>query len=83
MTQIFITFGVQYAREPHPRLPFAHADGYLSVEAPSYRTALATAFALTGGAHAFDYGERPSDITFPRGELARIVVHDEIPERAS
>jgi len=76
VTQIYVTFGLMYAREQHPRLPFAHPDGYLSVEGPDYRTALATACSLTGGAHAFDYAERPSDITYPRGELARVVVHD-------
>lgn len=80
MTQIYISFGLKYAREPHPRLSFAHPDGYLAVEAPDYRTALATAFGLTGGAHAFDYAERPSDVTFPRGELARVIVYDALPD---
>jgi hypothetical protein len=80
MTAIYITFGVQYAREPHPRLPFVHPDGYLTVEAPDYRTALAVAFAMTGGAHAFDYPERPSHTTFPRGELCRVIVADPLPE---
>lgn len=78
-TQIYVTFGVQYARTPHPRLSFAHPDGYLSVEAPDYETARRTAVQITGGAFAFDYAERPSDITYPRGELARIVVHDALP----
>lgn len=76
--QIFVTFGTQYAREPHPRLPFAHPDGYLTIEAPDYNTALRTAFALTGGAHGTDYSDRPSDITYQRGELARVIVHDAI-----
>ncbi len=78
MTTIYVTFGVQYAQEPHPRLPFVHPDGYLTVEAPDYHTALVTAFALTGGAHCSDYVERPSERGFRRGELARIIVHDSI-----
>lgn len=78
MSTIFVTFGSQYAREPHPRLPFAHPDGYLTIEAPDYRTARGIAMSMTGGAFCTDYLERPSDIQFQRGELARVIVHDPI-----
>lgn len=75
---IFVTFGTKYAHEPHPTLPFAHPDGYLTIEAPDYGTARGIAMAMTGGAFGTDYLERPSDITYQRGELARVIVHDAI-----
>ncbi len=74
---IYVTFGVQYSREAHPRLWFAHPDGYLTVEAPDDSSARDAAFALTGGAHCTDYPDPPSEWC-PRGELARLIVHDAV-----
>ena len=32
---IYATFGQKYSYEPHPTLPFAHPDGWLTVTAPT------------------------------------------------
>lgn len=57
-----VTFGVQYAREPHPTLTWAHPNGWLEVEvtgAPDEETAEmeaeASIYRLTGGVYAFSY----------------------------
>lgn len=73
-TTIYVTFGFQYPREPHP-LPFADGDGYMTITAQDYATARATAFAITQGKFAFDYETPPKYEHAPLGELANITVN--------
>lgn len=71
----FITFGQQYRREEHPTWPLAHPDGWLRVTAASYEQARQVAFAVTDGAHAFDYpAEHFDQALYSRGELHGIDV---------
>lgn len=68
---LFITFGVRYARESHPTLPLAHPDGYLRVTgAEDQEAARAAVIAAIDRDWAFDYTEPPSARYAPRGELA-------------
>lgn len=75
MVTRYYTFGVQYAREQHPTLPYVHPDGYLTVVAPTAAMCRKVAFMVTDGAFAFDYIEPPDPKHFPRGELGRITFH--------
>lgn len=34
-TKLYVTFGLRYAREEHPACPWAHPDGWLTVNAPT------------------------------------------------
>lgn len=54
-TVVAITFGRKYNVEPHPHLPGLNADHYLLVEGETRADAVAKAFELTKGEHAFDY----------------------------
>lgn len=73
MITAYFTFGVQYARTPHPILgQVAHPDGWAEVTAPTYDEAVRAFWNLTQGAYAFDYPEEPSLNLFPRGCLLRI-----------
>lgn len=75
-----VTFGQQYAQDPHPRWPWAHPDGWVTVVAPNYEAARAAAFGMLGRFWAFIYGpgadEEIADVDwatlFPRGELGRV-----------
>jgi hypothetical protein len=69
----YITFGCQYAREPHPTYPDAHPDGYVTIIAPDERTARGAAFAAFGQAWSMIYTEPPEPYFAPRGELTRLV----------
>jgi hypothetical protein len=35
MAEYYVTFGFQYPREPHPRFPEAHHDGWATIVAAS------------------------------------------------
>lgn len=76
MTDYWVTFGGQYARQTHPRFPGAHPDGYLVIEAVSYEHARAATADLLGDAWSDIYGpgEWLTAVSrlFPRGELDRI-----------
>jgi hypothetical protein len=64
------TFGVQYARTPHPTLPAAHPDGWLEVRGVTEEQALALVQALTGGLYAVLYREEEiAREFFPRGAI--------------
>lgn len=69
----FITFGVQYPREPHPKVVWAHANGWLEVLAPDENTARAMAFEVLGNAWSFIYTTFDFSVRyFPLGALARL-----------
>lgn len=76
MRSHFVTFGVQYAHEPHPRCAWVHPDGWLRIEAQTEQDARLAAVDLLGSAWSMCY--TPSDEDewrdsikfFPRGELA-------------
>jgi len=76
MHEFRITFGLQYRNEPHPRVKWAHPDGWLSVYAPDYETARELAVALVGSHFAFMYIEGkpnwPTQDHYPLGQLASI-----------
>lgn len=79
-TKLYVTFGLRYAREEHPACPWAHPDGWLTVNAPTYLEAMVALRNLTTPPgqdiplYAFDYDEVPPAM-YPRGELARLDVH--------
>jgi hypothetical protein len=68
-----LTFGQQYATEPHPRFSLAHPDGWVSIEAADYEDARAFAVGMFGAGWCDLYGQgRNWDPDyFPEGELAR------------
>ena len=82
ITELFITFGVQYGRDPekHTIHPLGMTgNGYMVVEAPTYEQARAITFTLTDGQHSFDHAREdffsdPDKVAFyyPEGELLRI-----------
>jgi hypothetical protein len=83
--RLYFTFGVQYAREPHPAGDWIHPDGYLTVDYaldPEPRTmqraarerARLTVWTYLEGHYAFEYDEVPDARYVPRGELARVVL---------
>lgn len=73
MKKFYITFGQQYAREPHPKVKYAHPDGWLTVEADNHEQARKKAFEEVGLHFATSYSEDDFEPDwFPRGELHRI-----------
>lgn len=77
--QMYVTFQLRYANEPHPYFPWVHPNGYLTVDYPAgeYERARAALFAYTGGDHAFDYRRssfEDSTHLYPAGEIARMVL---------
>jgi hypothetical protein len=75
--EVAITFGVQYAHEPHPVEPAVNPDGYWVIEAPTYDLARWAAFKRFGYHWAFDYLLRSDDFQraaarwYTLGELGR------------
>jgi hypothetical protein len=83
-----LTFGQQYAREPHPKLPAAHPDGWVTIlvedeDSADAAYAAARVIALRhAGRHWCDVYEPGDDgfdeaywqSLYPRGELLRIGV---------
>ena len=57
--QTFVTFGQQYAYEPHPTFPEAHPDGILAVAAETYGEARELISEAIGVHYAFDYPVGP------------------------
>lgn len=73
LVRMYITFGVQYSREPHPTFPKAHPSGYFVIEAPTQVACRELAVLLFNRAWAFDYTEAEFDPSYhPMGELGRI-----------
>jgi hypothetical protein len=73
LVRMYITFGVQYAREPHPSFPAAHPSGYFVIEAPTQVACRELAVLLFNRHWAFDYTEAEFDPSYhPMGELGRI-----------
>lgn len=77
MPEYRITFGQQYPREPHPRLPdIAHHDGWLTIIANDEDAARELAFQIAGEHWSMIYRPTPADDfwgIFPLGELLRII----------
>jgi len=77
LTEYRVTFGLQYAHEPHPRFPAAHPDGWVAVFASDELIARCAAVAVLGTAWSSIY--HPEDEWYPwgagyypRGELGRL-----------
>jgi hypothetical protein len=70
----YLTFGVQYAREPHPAGDWITPDGWVTIVAPSYEEARRVVVGLFGQAWSDLYGIEFGHDYFPRGELLRIEV---------
>jgi len=67
---LYFTFGIKYASEPHPHLRAAHPDGWLRVRGHSYGEAWDAGYALAGALYAFDHPvEYFKSEHYPRGEL--------------
>ena len=72
MKNYYITFGSQYAREPHPHLDI-HPDGYVTIIAPDRESARQKAFELTNGRFSFMYGDEDMEFSyFPMGSLMTV-----------
>jgi hypothetical protein len=83
-----VTFGQQYAHNPHPTFPAAHPDGWVTVHAPTEKAARDATLALLGTRWAWMYamgdarsisgrsedGDRVNWAVFPRGEHHRITM---------
>lgn len=65
MIEYRVSFGAQYAIEPHPRFPAAHPDGWLSVFASDELLARLAVAAVIGTAWSGIY--HPEDDWYPRG----------------
>lgn len=77
MQEFYITFGVQYGRDPekHEIHPLGMTgNGYAVIEADDYEDARDAAFEVFGSRWAFVYTDKPLDIRAPEGELARFRV---------
>lgn len=84
MTEYRITFGVQYAYEPHPAGEWPHPDGWLSVFTDDPAMVRPLTAAVVGREDensplAFSSDYHPAEPGYPtlerspRGELARVV----------
>lgn len=83
-----VTFGQQYARDPHPTFGAAHPDGWVTIHARSEQAARDEAYtwlgrhwafmyAMAGARSVSAYAEDGDDVDwglFPRGELHRFEV---------
>jgi hypothetical protein len=72
MSTFYVTFGQQYCREPHPTLPTAHPDGWVTVVAADELAARRLAVEWLGTAWSSIYDEEPDRALFRLGELHRI-----------
>lgn len=73
VVRFFVTFGQQYRREHHPRLPAAHPDGVVEILAADEAEARSLAFEYLGDRWAFLYVASECDMSFyPRGVLLTI-----------
>jgi hypothetical protein len=71
----YLTFGVGYARRPHPRGSWVHPDGWVTIVAPSYIEARHVVVDLFGICWSDLYDAETFDASFyPRGELLRVMV---------
>lgn len=81
MQEFFVTFGQQYAQEPHPVLAEAHPDGWLVVEAESWEEARAVIVKAfdTRWSNLYEKADFMQDAArlYPRGEIARITAPSE------
>lgn len=67
----YVTFGVNYAHEPHPYWPGAHPDGYLEVLAPDEEQARALVRTFIGLKWSHMYDRKPD--WAKRGRLAAVL----------
>jgi hypothetical protein len=72
MPEFYVTFGQQYHHKPHPTLPQANPDGWVTVVAADELTARRLAVNWLGTAWSSIYDEEPDRALFPLGELHRI-----------
>ena len=76
MSEFRVTFGVRYRHEPHPVLPKADPDGYITVVADSEPQARSYLFEHIGRAWAFIYPEPFDEARWaqlhPHGEFLRL-----------
>jgi len=77
MPEYRVTFGQQYPREDHPRLPqIAHHDGWLTIIADTYDDARDLTLRLCGQhwSMLYDSTEHAGmDLLYPLGELLRVI----------
>jgi len=67
----YVTFGVQYPREPHPLYERATGAGWVRIEAASWERARDVAFGLFGPHWSFLYTELEFDPSWHEaGQLA-------------
>lgn len=87
MNKFYLTFGVQYSREPHPRGSHVHPDGYVVITAKDMPTARDIVVQLYGVQWSSlyveyefmrdlaDASQTVKDL-YPRGVLLNILVPD-------
>lgn len=73
MNEYIVTFGQQYPRERHPKVDYAHHDGWLTIIAEDYATARNKAFDELGPHFSSVYpAQDVKKEYYPLGELKRI-----------
>lgn len=73
MAEFRVTFGDIYRNNKHPKVGWAHPDGYVTVEAKDEDEARLKIFALLGPHWAFLWPAEEFDTKiFPLGELYRL-----------
>ena len=73
--KFYVTFGVQYAREPHPVNAGFHPDGVLEIGAKDIETARSLAFSLLGRKWSMIHREDEMEDSwhfYPRGITHRL-----------
>ena len=69
--KLYITFGQKYRREPNPKFPDAHPDGWVEVIAPTYDKARSIAIENLGTSFACAWKEDEfMPELYPLGRLA-------------
>lgn len=79
MKNYFVTFGIKYAREAHPKLGIVHPNGYFKIVAESEDKARYIANEYIGQHYASLYPESHFDPSpYPMGQL--LLIHqDQLP----
>lgn len=77
----YVSFGVQYPREPHPRTSLAHRDGVIEIQAETEMEARLLAISVLGRhwSNIYDDSDVPWSY-FPLGIIGHVVREGDLRE---